>query len=266
MAPPTLAFLRVDARRPLDDATVDLDDPSSRGFVKLEARLHPEFNASDASRREYDVLVSAKASHLNVMATSFAPGSSITIDGVAGNMATRRASDGTRVEVVVATSGGETTTYALTTRVSSEIADEGEAVMKEKPKVEDDGKSAHGHSHDGVPCDGTHHSHSHGHDHSGEKCGHDHGHGHGHGEKKCVDDKCCDDDKRGHDHDHGHGHGEKKCDDDKCDHDHGHGHAHGEKKCDDDKCGHDHGHEHAHGEKKCDDDKCGHDHDHGHDA
>jgi len=177
-----------------------------------------------------------------------------------GATARARASDGTRVEVVVATSGGETTTYALTTRVSSEIADEGEAVMKEKPKVEDDGESAHGHSHDGVPCDGTHHSHSHGHDHGGEKCGHDHGHGHGHGEKKCDDDKC------GHDHDHGHGHGEKKCDDDKCGHDHGHGHAHGEKKCDDDKCGHDHGHEHAHGEKKCDDDKCGHDHGHGHDA
>ena len=93
MAPPTLAFLRVDARRPLDDATVDLDDPSSRGFVKLEARLHPEFNASDASRREYDVLVSAKSSHLNVMATSFAPGSSITIDGVAVPVANYRGID-----------------------------------------------------------------------------------------------------------------------------------------------------------------------------
>lgn len=233
MAPPTLAFLRVDARRPLDDATVDLDDASSRGFVKLEARLHPSFNASDASRREYDVLVSAKTSHVNVMATSFAPGSSIAIDGVVGNMATRRAGDGTRVEVAV-TSGGETTTYALTTRVSSEMVDDGEVVMKEKPKVEDDGEGAHGHSHDGVPCDGTHHSHAHGgesscgHDHGGEKCDHNHGHS----------------------HEHGHGHGEKK------EHSHGHGHSHGEKKCDDDKCGHDHGH--GHGEKK------EHSHGHGH--
>ena len=243
-AAPTLAFLKVDARRPLDDAAQSLDDASSKGFVKLDATLSPKFAASTTA---YDVLIAPRATHVNVMATSFAPGCTIAIDGVIGNMATRPAN--ATIEVTVTASGGEKTTYSLTTKATEAMSNDGEVVLKEKPKVDDEEEHTHGHSHDGVPCDGTHHSHGHGHSHAeGEKCEHDHGgeecHGHGHGEKKhdhghshadgekCSDEKC-------EAHDHGHGHGEKK---------HDHGHGHGEKKDD---------HGHGHGEKK-------HDHGHGH--
>ena len=53
---------------------------------------------------------------------------------------------------------------------------ETKTVLHEKETIK------HGHSHDGVPCDGTHPSHHGGHD-----------HGHGHGAKK---------------EEHGHGHGD----------------------------------------------------------
>ena len=231
MPAPTLAFLKVDARRPLDDAVVPLEDASSKGFVKLEAKLSPTFSASTSA---YDVVIATKATHVNVMASTLVPGCKISVDGVTGNMATRPAS-GT-IEIVVESATGEKTTYKLTPKTSSDVSNDGEVVMKEKPKVASEPET-HGHSHDGVPCDGTHHSHGHSHDDKKAKCEHDHGEGeecHGHGENH----------GHGHahheeKHDHGHGHHEEK-------HDHGHGHC--EEK-------HDHGH--GHREEK-------HDHGHGH--
>jgi len=243
MPAPTLAFLKVDARRPLDDAVVPLEDASSKGFVKLEAKLSPTFSASTSA---YDVVIATKATHVNVMASTLVPGCKISVDGVTGNMATRPAS-GT-IEIVVESATGEKTTYKLTPKTSSDVSNDGEVVMKEKPKVASEPET-HGHSHDGVPCDGTHHSHGHSHDDKKAKCEHDHGEGeecHGHGENH----------GHGHahheeKHDHGHGHHEEK-------HDHGHGH-HEEKK-------HDHGHghheeKHDHGHGHCEEK---HDHGHGH--
>ena len=227
MSPPTLAFLKVDARRPLDDASETLDDQNSKGFVKLAATIDPKFTGAHVA---YDVMIASKATHVNVMASTLVPGCKISIDGVTGNMATRPASG--PVSIVVESSSGEMTTYTLTVKVSSEMSNEGEVVMKEKPKVENAEPEHHGHSHDGVPCDGTHHSHGHSHDDKKAKCEHSHGdgeecHGHGHEEKHSHG--------HGHEekHSHGHGHEEK--------HSHGHGHE--------EKHSHGHGHEekHSHG-------------------
>ena len=263
---PTLGFLKVDARAPLPTTTtthghghghghgshhddhegaVDHHEGTTgEGFVKLAARLEPGFTGTTHA---YVVKVPANAREVNVMATSFAAGTRVEIDGTTGNMALRSATRGKDVVVaLVDVQSGETRAkYTLTCEVDDAMSCEGEVVMKEKPKVEG-AEEAHGHSHDGVPCDGTHHSHGHGHAHGEEKkqkCGHDHGddggecHGHDHG------------------HDHGHGHGEKEA------HSHGHGHAHGEEKKE--ACGHDHGHDechgHAHGEEKKE-----HSHGHGH--
>ena len=264
---PMLAFLKVDARAPLatthgrahahewhDDGGDHRDH--EEGFVKLAARLEPGFTGTTHA---YVVKVPANAREVNVMATSFAAGTRVEIDGTTGNMALRSATRGKDVVVaLVDVQSGETRAkYTLTCEVDDAMSCEGEVVMKEKPKVEG-AEEAHGHSHDGVPCDGTHPSHGHAHGNGEEKkqkCGHDHGddggechghdHGHGHGEKK-----------EAHGHDHGHGHGEKKEE-----HSHGHGHAHGEEKKE--ACGHDHGHDechgHAHGEEKKE-----HSHGHGH--
>jgi len=234
MSTPTLAFLKVDARRPLDDEqNVPIGDAKSRGFVKLTARCAPGFSSGSEERR-YVIEIPSGATHVNVMASTFAPGVSVSIDGTPGNMALRPVTAGKAISVtlVKAADGATATEYELVPEVVADMSNDGEIVMKEKPKVEDD-EAEHGHSHDGVPCDGTHHSHSHG-DAKKAKC--DHGHEHGHGEE-------C----------HGHGHGEEKK------HDHGHGHG-----------GHDHGHDHGHGhgeEKKHDHGHGhgGHDHGHGHD-
>ena len=260
---PTLGFLKVDARAPLrgsrdrgEEEDVDHQGETEEGFVKLAARLEPGFTGTTHA---YVVKVPANAREVNVMATSFAAGTRVEIDGTTGNMALRSATRGKDVVVaLVDVQSGETRAkYTLTCEVDDAMSCEGEVVMKEKPKVEG-AEEAHGHSHDGVPCDGTHPSHGHAHGNGEEKkqkCGHDHGddggechghdHGHGHGEKK-----------EAHGHDHGHGHGEKKEE-----HSHGHGHAHGEEKKE--ACGHDHGHDechgHAHGEEKKE-----HSHGHGH--
>ncbi|OUS44184.1 hypothetical protein BE221DRAFT_78062 [Ostreococcus tauri] len=146
MSPPTLAFLKVDARRPLDDASETLDDQNSKGFVKLAATIDPKFTGAHVA---YDVMIASKATHVNVMASTLVPGCKISIDGVTGNMATRPASG--PVSIVVESSSGEMTTYTLTVKVSSEMSNEGEVVMKEKPKVENAEPEHHGHSHDGVP-------------------------------------------------------------------------------------------------------------------
>ena len=236
MSTPTLAFLKVDARRPLDDEqNIPIGDAKSTGFVKLAARCAPGFSSGSEERR-YAIEIPSGATHVNVMASTFAPGVSVSIDGTPGNMALRPATAGKAISVtlVKAADGATATEYELVPQVVADMSNDGEIVMKEKPKVEDD-EAEHGHSHDGVPCDGTHHSHSHSHgDAKKAKC--DHGHEHGHGEE-------C----------HGHGHGEEKK------HDHGHGHG-----------GHDHGHDHGHGhseEKKHDHGHGhgGHDHGHGHD-
>lgn len=201
----SLAFLKVDARRPLDedlDRVSDVNDAKARGFIKLQARLAPLFTKDI---NDYTVSIAPGATHVNVMATSFTPGLKILIDGTPGNMALRDARVGSKIVIELVDAQGNTqVTYTLKPTCDVSMTNDGEIVMKEKPNY--DAGETHGHSHDGVPCDGSHHSHGHGHGHGHEeikkeeKCEHDHGsnescHGHGQGEENSAGS-----------HGHGHGH------------------------------------------------------------
>jgi len=196
MAAPSLAFLQLDALVPLENKT-DLKD----GFSRVPLTLSPPFSGQVAA---YSCVAPANALALSVGASSFAA-AALKINNQPGSLLTLPLAPGFGSLDVPITlhdkaSGAELARTSVA--VSTGAAAEGETVLIDRaaPVV------SHGHSHDGVPCDGSHHAHGHGH---GEKKAEaEPGHGHSHGGVACADPSHAHGAAgHGHAHSHGHGHG-----------------------------------------------------------